>query len=91
MEKFCYLSDMISCYGGGSEVVSGKIGSVWKKSKELSGVLVGKQGLSLKQRGRFISVVVDQFCCTVVKQGNLFLRRSRDYVRWSDDVWDVTD
>ena len=80
VEKFCCLSDMISCYGGASEVVSGKIGSAWKKFKELSGVLVGKQGLSLKQRGRFISVVLDQFCCTVVKQGNLLLRRSRDYV-----------
>ena len=73
VEKFCCLSDMISCYGG-------EIGSAWKKFKELSGVLVGKQGLSLKQRGRFISVVLDQFCCTVVKQGNLLLRRSRDYV-----------
>ena len=91
MEKFCYLSDVISCYGGASEAVSGKIGSVWKKFKELNGVLVEKQGLSLKQRGRFISIVLDQFCRTVVKQGNLLLRRSRDYVGWSDDVWDVTD
>ena len=49
MEKFCYLGDMISCYGGASEAVSARIGSVWKKVRELSGVLVRKQGLSLKQ------------------------------------------
>ena len=49
VEKFCYLDDMISCYGGASEAVSARIGSVWKKVRELSGVLVWKQGLSLKQ------------------------------------------
>ena len=48
VEKFCYLGDMIS-YGGASEAVSARIGSVWKKARELSGVLVWKQGLSLKQ------------------------------------------
>ena len=31
MEKFCYLGDMISCYGGASEAESAKIGSAWKK------------------------------------------------------------
>ena len=51
VEKFCYLGDMISCYGGASEVVSAKIDSAWKKFIELSDVLVGKQGLSLKQQG----------------------------------------
>ena len=49
MEKFSYLGDMISCYSGASETVSASIGSAWKKFRELSGVLVGKQGLSLKQ------------------------------------------
>ena len=48
MEKFCYLGDMISCYGGASEAVSARISSAWKKFRELSGVLVDKQGLSLK-------------------------------------------
>ena len=52
VEKFCYLGDMISCYGGASETVSGRIGSVWKKFSEFSDVLVGKQGLSLKQWGK---------------------------------------
>ena len=47
VEKFCYLGDMIS-YGGASEAVSARIGSAWKKFVELSGVLVGKQDLSLK-------------------------------------------
>ena len=50
MEKFCYLGDVISCYGGALEVVSANMGTVWKKFRELNGVLVGrKQGLSLKQ------------------------------------------
>ena len=39
---------MISCYGGASEGVSARIGSVWKKFMELSGVLFRKQGFSLK-------------------------------------------
>ena len=51
VERFCFLGDMIS-YGGASEAVSAaRIGSVWRKFRELSGVLVGKQGLSLKQWG----------------------------------------
>ena len=80
VEKFCYLGDMISCYGKTSEAMSARIGSACKKFRELSGVLLGKQDLSLKQRGEggwgegFISVVLDQFCCTVVKRGNLLLR-----------------
>ena len=49
VEKFCYLGDVISYYGGASEAVSARIGSAWKKFRELSGVFVGKQGLSLKQ------------------------------------------
>ena len=75
MEKFCYLSDMISYYVGESKAVSAiaRIGSAWKKFRELSSVLVRKQSLSLKQRGRFISVVLDQFCYSVVKRGNLLL------------------
>ena len=52
VEKFCYLGDMIICFGGASEAVSARIGSAWKKFRELSGVLVGKQGLSLMQRGK---------------------------------------
>ena len=34
------------------EAFSAKIGGEWKKFGELSGVLVGKQGLSLKQWGK---------------------------------------
>ena len=40
---------MISCSGGASEAVSAGIGTVWKKLRELSGVLVVKQDSSLKQ------------------------------------------
>ena len=46
VETFCYLGDMISCFGRASEAVSARIG------RERSGVLVGKQGLSLKQQGK---------------------------------------
>ena len=44
MEKFCYLVDTISCCCGASEAVSARIGSAWK-FRELSGLLVQKQGL----------------------------------------------
>ena len=57
---------MISCYVGASEVVSAIIGSAWKKFRELSGVLVGKQGLSLKQRGKIYRCCVRPvllYCC----------------------------
>ena len=47
VEKFCYLGDIIGCYGVMvellSEAMSARIGSAWKKFRELSGVLVGKQ------------------------------------------------
>ena len=52
VERFCYLGNMISFYDGASEAVSARIGSAWKKFWELSGVLVGKQGLCLKQQER---------------------------------------
>ena len=66
VEKFCYLGDMISCFGGASEAVSARIGSAWKKFRELSGVLVGKQGLSLMQRGKIYQCCVRPvllYCC----------------------------
>ena len=43
---------MNSCYGGASEAASAKFGSARKKFRKLRGVLVGKQGLSLKQHGK---------------------------------------
>ena len=58
MEKFYYLGDMISCYSGASEAVSARIGSAWKKFRELSDVLVGKKGLSLKQRRKIYQCCV---------------------------------
>ena len=66
VEKFCYLGDMISCFGEASEAVSARIGSAWKKFRELSGVLVGKQGLSLMQRGKIYQCCVRPvllYCC----------------------------
>ena len=49
VEKFCYLGGMFSCYGGTSEEVKARIASVWRKFRELGGVLVGKHGLPMKQ------------------------------------------
>ena len=46
VEKF-YL-DIISCYGRASNAASARIGSVWKKFRELSGVVIEKRVLSLK-------------------------------------------
>ena len=56
---------MISCYGRASEA-SARIGSVWQKFRELSGVVVWKQGLSLKQRGKIYQSCVRPillYCC----------------------------
>ena len=65
VEKFCYLGDKISCNGGASEVVSVRISSAWEKFRELSGVLVGKQGLSLKQRRKIYQCCARRalLCC----------------------------
>ena len=57
VEKFCYLGDIFSS-GDAFEAVSAKIGSVWKKFRELSDVLVGKQGLSLEQLGKIYQCCV---------------------------------
>ena len=58
VEKFSYLGDMISYFGGASEAVSARIASALKKFRELSGVLVGKQSLSLMQRGKIYQCCV---------------------------------
>ena len=70
---------MISCYGGASEAVSARIGSAWKKFRKLS-----EAGVYLwSNRGRFISVVLEQFCCSVAKRGSLLFRMIRDCLVWS--------
>ena len=64
VEKFCYLGNMISCYGGASEAESARIGSAWKTLRELSGVLIGKQSLSLKIYQCCVRPVLLYFCET---------------------------
>ena len=79
VEKFCYLGNIISCYCGASEAVNASIGSAWKRFRELSGVLFGKQGLSLIQRGKIYQRCVRPvllYCCetwelTVVDEARL--------------------
>ena len=78
-EKFCYVGDMIGCYGGVSEAVSG---SVWKRFKKSNGLLGSRVYIS-SNRGRFISFKLDQFFCAAVKRGNLLLRWRRGCVGWS--------
>ena len=70
MEKFCYLGDTISCYGGASEAVSAKIGSAWNNFRELGGVLVRKKGLFLKQQGKIYQCCVRPvflYCCETLE------------------------
>ena len=61
MEKLCYLGDTITCYGGASDATSGRIDNSWKKFRELTGALGGKQGLTLRQQGK-----IYQCCITLV-------------------------
>ena len=39
VEKFCYLGDLTSCYGGASKAVRTRICSEWKKFRELKCVV----------------------------------------------------
>ena len=57
VEKFCYMGDMISCYGRASEAVTARIGCAWKKFRELSGGS-REAGFIIEIAGRFISVVL---------------------------------
>ena len=60
------MISLISRYGGASEVVSARIGITWNKFRELCDALVGKQGLSLKQRGKIYQCCVRPillYCC----------------------------
>ena len=52
LETFYYVGDMFSVSDGTSEVVSVGISCTWKKFRYLVGVLVGKQGLYLRHRGK---------------------------------------
>ena len=60
--------------------MSTRIGSAWKKFRELSGVLDGKQALSLKI---FQCYVRPTLLSTAVKHRNLLLQMKRDCVGWS--------
>ena len=82
VEKFCYVGDMIACYGGVSEAVSARIGSVWKMFRKSNGLLRSRVYIS-SNRERFISFKLDLFFCTVVKRGNLLLRWRRGCMGWS--------
>ena len=40
VEKFCYLGDLTSCYGGASKAVRTRTCSEWEKFRDLKGVVV---------------------------------------------------
>ena len=62
------------CHDRASEAVSARIGSMWKKFRELRESCVSwKARFIFKTMGRFINVVFKQFCCTIVKHGDLML------------------
>lgn len=53
------ISEILSSYGGVAKAVSARIAIAWKKFRELSEVLIGKQGLAPKQGGRFVDAMYD--------------------------------
>ena len=58
VEKCCHLGCMISSYDRASEAVSARIGSMWKKFRDLRECCVSwKAGFIFKTMGRFINVV----------------------------------
>ena len=83
LEKYCYLGDMISCYGGASQAVSARIRSGWKKFRELSGALVRKQGLSLKQQLKIYQCCFRPVLLYCVKHKNLLLQMRQDCMGWN--------
>ena len=50
VDKFCYLSDMLSQEGGCEHAILKRVQTGWLKFRELSGLLIGK-GMSLKSKG----------------------------------------
>ena len=72
---------MITCYNGVSEAVGARVGSAWKKLRELSGVLVGKQGLSLKQQGEDLSLLRRTSFNVLLWNVGTY------YCQWGEVVW----
>ena len=79
----CYLSDMISCYDGASEAVRARICSAWKKFRDISGVLVGRQGLSLKQPGKIYQCCVRLVLLHCCETRELTVAGRQGCVGWS--------
>ena len=42
VDSFCYLGDTMSCVGGAEVAVRARIGSAWRKWRELASLLVSK-------------------------------------------------
>ena len=59
-----------------------RLRGTWNKFMELSGMLVRKQALSLRQAGK-ICGLLNKFCYTVLKPWNLLLQMRQCCVGWS--------
>lgn len=57
VDKFCYLGEMISAFGGAEEAVIARIRSGWKKFRDLLPVLTCR-GFSLRSKGRVYQACV---------------------------------
>ena len=57
VDKFCYLGDMLSVGGGADAAVVTRIGSAWKKFRELKPILTSKY-VSCKTKGKIYEACV---------------------------------
>ena len=78
VDKFVYLGHSVNASGGYEDAVSHRVQSAWYAFRRLRGTLVGKHGLSLRQRGfiysRCVRPVLLYSCETWSLTTNLKLR-----------------
>ena len=78
VDKFVYLGHCVNASGGYEDAVSHRVQSAWYAFRRLRGTLVGKHGLSLRQRGfiysRYVRPVLLYSCETWSLTTNLKLR-----------------
>ena len=57
VEKFCYLGDMISCYGGASDSVSARIGSAFEEVQGVKWCVSWETGSIFEAMGEDVSLL----------------------------------
>ena len=68
VDKFCYLSDMLSQEGGCEHAILKRIQTGWLKFRELSGLLIGK-GTSLRSKGIIYTICIRPAMLYAVRHG----------------------